>query len=280
MSTMLLPPFVRKRNLSIDDIIQHYLVNVGSIFCPKTLAMSRTSPTMWSEMNEIKKYYQDSILDKHPCYNMKDIVRMCVRGLYSTGHQRRVKVCAIDDAVEKLFKETWIFQSNISGRIVTSGHRKFYNRFHDFEELYCAVRQIIGGVSGIGFVTIYDTARRIGHLLNNPIYPEAYVYLHYNKVNKAACSILSKSKLSYREPSHIFCCPFGKLPSIYIEDLLCVYSDIFVEITAIENDSDETVKKSKAKKWRDMTLGDFIQKMEEKDRRAVGANRWPEFSSL
>lgn len=276
MSTGVLPFIVRKRNLTIDDIIQHYLVTVGSIFCPKTLAMSSTSPTMWSEMNEIKKYYQDCLLGKSPCYTMKDIVRMCVRGLYSTGHQRRVKVNAIDDAVDSLYKENWIFQSNMSGRILTSSKR-FNNKFSDFEELYSAVRQIIGGISGIGFVTIYDTARRIGHLLSNPIYPEAYVYLHHNKVNKAACSILNKSKLNYREPSLVFCCPFGKLPSIYIEDLLCVYSDIFVEITVTENDSDETVKKSKAKRWQDMSLDDFINKMGGK---AIKAMRWPEFSSL
>lgn len=252
------------RKLTMNDIIEHYLIYYGSSFS-NALALS-PCPTMWEEMNEIKAHYQDLLFGKSSVYSVKDILRMCVRGLYSTGHQRRVEVRAIDEAVDSLMKDKWTIHSALNGTVLR-GKNRFYDKFADFEELYHAIRQIIGGVNGIGFVTVYDTARRLGHLLNKPIYPCAYVYLHYNKVNSAAKAILGVGKLNYREPALIFLCPFGKLPSINIEDLLCTYSDIFVTINKSEDDADETVVRATANRWREMTLEDFLKLQEEKQKR-------------
>ena len=223
------------RKLSISDFIHFYL----SYHCSPVPDSPGCRGSMWSEMNEIKGYYGQLLNGSGP-YAIKEIVRMCVRGLYTTGHQKRVKEDAIDEAVEKLM--TYKFRDHNRGlncRLV-SGNR-VYNKFVDFEELYEAVRQLIGSVNGIGYVTLYDTARRLGYLLPEPIFPVAYVYLHYNKVNKTAESILNR-KLTEKE------------------------------------DVDGTVETFKKNNWRNINAKDFWRERENKLKEYKGTlTRWPEF---
>lgn len=262
---------MKERKLTLDDIIQYYLINGGSECCTDNPHRA----TMFSEMNEIKEHYADLIEGRSSKYSMKDIIRMCVRGLYSSWHQRRVKEAAIDEAVENIMGQKFIINLTHNAKLVNG--RYFYKRFLDFEELYEAVKQLIGGVNGIGLVTIYDTARRIGHLLSNPIYPYAYVYLHYNCVNKSAESVLKKKHLRYREPAQIFIAEFGTLPSIYIEDILCTYSDVFINVVKQGSDADGTIYKHTNKNWRSKTLRDFLNEQKEKQKKYTFPKRWKEF---
>ena len=84
--------------LTIRDLIHDYFTNYNSPL------PSSSGFTMWSEMNEIKYYYNENLKGISGCYPIEEIVRMCVRGLYTTGHQKRVPVTAINDAVNKLIK--------------------------------------------------------------------------------------------------------------------------------------------------------------------------------
>lgn len=262
------------KKITIYDLIHFYMAH----YCSPEPIYPDCRGTMWSEMNEIKDYYSQLQNGSGP-YKMKEIVRMCVRGLYTTGHQKRVKEEAISDAVDKLMKNKFRdYNRDKECRLVTGN--RFYNIFVDFEELYEAVRQLIGSVNGIGYVTLYDTARRLGYLMSEPILPVAYVYLHYNNVNKAAESILNK-KLKYREPSTSFVCGFGTFPSICIEDILCIFDGVFITDVEEENDSDGTVKKCRKKNWRNIVLTDFLKEEEEKLERDKGnLKRWQEFSKI
>ena len=230
---------------------------------------------MWSEMNEIKGYYSQ-LQNGSGLYTMKEIVRMCVRGLYTMGHQKRVKEEAISDAVDKLMTNKFRdYNRGQNCRLVTGNG--FYNKFVDFEELYEAVRQLMGSVSGIGYVTLYDTARRLGYLLPEPIFPIAYVYLHYNKVNKAAESILNR-KLPYREPATSFVCGFGIFPSICIEDILCIFNGVLIKDVKEKEDVDGTVETFKKNNWRNINANDFWRDWENKLKEYKGTlTRWPEF---
>lgn len=261
-----------KRKLSISDLIHFYLAH----YCSPEPLCSDFRGTMWSEMNEIKGYYSQ-LQNRSGPYTMKDIVRMCVRGLYTTGHQKRVKEDAISEAVDKLMTNK--IRDHNRGqeyRLVT--RNRVYNKFVDFEELYEAVRQLIGGVNGIGYVTLYDTARRLGYLLSDPIFPVAYVYLHYNKVNKAAESILNR-KLQYRETATSFVCEFGTFPSICIEDILCIFDDVLIKDVEEKDDVDGTVERFKKNNWRNINANDFWREKEKelKNNRGI-LTRWPEFS--
>lgn len=260
------------RKLTISDIVHHYLAHYNS---SSTIG---SSVTMWSEMNEIKSYYEECVKNINGHYTIKEIVRMCVKGLY-IGHQRRVKQDAIANAVDNIMtgKFTDFFKNK---KVSLVNGNKFHNKFVDFEELYEAVKQLIGSISGIGFVTIYDTARRIGYLLKEPIFPIAYVYLHYNKVNAAARSIFRR-KFEYREPTITFACEFKCLPSICIENLLCIYAHVFIEVSDEEAAEEAgTALKFPKRNWRSRNLSDFWE--EEEDRRGIclknKAIRWPEFS--
>lgn len=258
------------RKLTIMDIVHYYLAhNNGS---------NNVEVTMWSEMNEIKNYYNECINKVTGHYTITEILRMCVRGLYTIGHQKRLSVDAINEAVDNIIKGKFV--DHFSGKripLVSRGH--FYRKFIDFEELYEAVKQLIGNVNGIGYVTIYDTARRIGYLLSEPIFPIAYVYLHYNKVNAAASAIYNR-KLNYREPTLTFACEFKCLPSICIEDLLCIYSHVFIDVVNEDSDVDGTVKKFSKTNWRNKKLSDFWKEEETKKENLPKnkPHRWSEFS--
>ena len=259
-----------KKKLTINDVIHFYL----SHYCNSKEINGLA--TMWSEMNDIKEYYEETSNPSKAHYSVDQIVRMCVIGLYSTGHQKRLSKDSVDEAVRKILDEAII---PVDKKKYTLFHAIRKTSFHlnDFEELYEYVKELIGGVTGIGYVTIYDTARRIGHLLKEPIYPSAYVYLHYNKVNSAARSILPFNKLGYREPSTLFMCDFGTFPSICIEDLLCVFSDVFVNVKQTRDDAEETVQTFNKKNWRNKSLSEFVLEQSTKYKNAPKAKRWSEF---
>ena len=264
---------VMERKLTIKDVMDYYHAHYANSM-PNG---SNGIVTMWSEMNEIKSYYKGCVSNQSGCYSFDEVIRMCVRGLYTTGHQKRVDGQAINMAVSNLMTGKFTdFRTGKNCSLVNKRTISFYKHFVDFEELYDAVLQLIGNITGIGYVTLYDTARRIGYLLDQPIYPVAYVYLHYNCVNKAAQSILRR-RLAYREPATSFLCEFCAFPSICIEDILCIFSDVFIKVFNFKDDSDETITKSVNNNWRNMPLKDFLEKEDERLKPRQSPQRWPEF---
>ena len=129
-----------------------------------------------------------------------EIVRDCVQGM----HQRRLSTKAVNKATEILVNAGVISKS-----------------YHNFEEIYEEVNKLIGHVSGIGKLTVYDTALKLGCIMNPRVFPRDNVYLMAAAPYNAACRYYGK-KLSNIEPVGTFAADFGEIPSMFIEDFFCV----------------------------------------------------------
>lgn len=129
-----------------------------------------------------------------------EIVRDCVQGM----HQRRLKTVAVNKATEKLTKAGLLFKS-----------------YKNFEDIYNDVNKQISGISGIGKLTVYDTALKLGCTMNPRIFPKDYVYLMADKPYNAAVKYYGR-KLLHVEPISTFASDFGEIPSMFIEDFFCV----------------------------------------------------------
>lgn len=172
--------------------------------------------SMVEEMNEIRELYRNK-------GNVDDILKKCVCNRH--GHQYCIPESSVNKAVEALKKSK--FTNSLLREVPFIQKGKINEAFIDFEELYDFIHSVIGNLKGIGQLTIYDTARRIGHLFDYPIYPEMYVYLSAG-AKEAAEHLLNKKPLKYREPIYLFTPCFGTFPSIFIEDILCIFKDRFV----------------------------------------------------
>ena len=152
----------------------------------------------------------------------EDVIRKCICNRH--GHQYCIPNEAVEKATSVLINAQIIDKNSSVGLLVNNN--MLNNKFADFEHLYDTILMLIGSIKGIGPLTVYDTAKRIGHLLNPPIYPEMYVYLSSGAL-EGAKGLLGRNDLKFREPICIFAPYFGSLPSIFIEDILCVYKDSF-----------------------------------------------------
>ena len=93
----------------------------------------------------------------------------------------------------------------------------------NFSEIFRIVEDLGGEITGIGPLSIYDTAHRIGLCLKKK--PEK-VYLHAGTY-QGACCFLDKQKIC---PSKIVdreCFPeeFRKYSAAHIENILCIYKN-------------------------------------------------------
>lgn len=88
-----------------------------------------------------------------------------------------------------------------------------------FDELYKLVDRLIGIISGIGELTVYDTALRIGAKLN--LEPEV-VYLHAGTM-KGTEDLVRLSPHQTFIDAHELPKPLHKLKPLHIENLLCIY---------------------------------------------------------
>lgn len=116
------------------------------------------------------------------------------------SHQRKVRNEALREAANTL--DTHSKHIDISG---------------DFEELYDSIETLIGGISGIGDLTIYDIATRIGIYKN--IRPKNFVYLHAG-AKKGAIAI--GVPVQRRVPVTSFPSEIEKLGAAEIENFLCI----------------------------------------------------------
>ena len=150
-----------------------------------------------------------------------EIVRDCVQGM----HQRRLNTSAVNNAAEILVKAGVISKS-----------------YKDFEELYEEVNSLIGHIKGIGKLTVYDTALKLGCIMNPRVFPRDYVYLMADAPYNAACRYYGK-KLSYIEPIGTFAAEFGKIPSMFIEDFFCVMHNYINGKSSVKTVTTKDIKK-------------------------------------
>lgn len=120
-------------------------------------------------------------------------------------HQRRIPKLVLSEAERKLQTASANLTQCLS-----------------FEELHTYIRQEIGGIRGIGKLTLYDVTTRIGAYLN--LEPER-VYLHAGTAQGAKALGLNHRV----ESLHPAALPqaFNQLIPREIEDCLCIYKDRF-----------------------------------------------------
>ena len=105
--------------------------------------------------------------------------------------------------------------------------------FKSFEELFGQVEtEIHDTIYGIGRLTTYDIALRIGFLYDDPLLPQDYVYIQsgaLDGIKALSADPAYKSLFPERKwkaeayPIADFTAAFGDLESMYIEDFLCVF---------------------------------------------------------
>lgn len=156
-----------------------------------------TYPGMMIEMDELKKKYRQQ-------GKTDAVLRDCVKG----GHQWCLSKASINAAVIALR------QFNFSGM------------YGSFEDVFDDVKNLIGHIPGVcGRLTLYDTARRIGHLLDMPVYPNNYVYVARG-ARIGAKYVLGIKRMKgnvFRLPISDFTNLFPGISSMEIEDILCIY---------------------------------------------------------
>ncbi|MBO5703483.1 MAG: hypothetical protein J6R91_02765 [Bacteroidaceae bacterium] len=203
----------------LDDLINDYLFNYVSTMHRTDINKKMCGCcSMVEEMNQILKDY------KSKTKTINEILWDCV--CVRHGHQYCISNDAVNAAVAALLESEVMLANLHQYKPFVSG-KQFVKGFVDFEELYDFVCSVIGKINGIGPLTVYDTAKRIGHLLTPAIYPKQYVYLAAGAL-EGAKMLLGDKKLKFREPIKRFEPYFGTLGSLYIEDILCIYKADFV----------------------------------------------------
>ena len=150
----------------------------------------------WNELNRVLNYTFAKPSDE------EGILHKCVKG----AHQYCISKAAINNAVKNLKK----------ARILST-------KYNNFEVLYDDVRNAIANIKGIGDLTVYDTALRLGFIMFPIVLPNEYIYLARG-AKRGAEKLLGKA-VHYREHISIFMPYFGNLSPHFIEDFLCVMED-------------------------------------------------------
>jgi len=90
----------------------------------------------------------------------------------------------------------------------------------DFEDLFPRVQDAIGGIRGVGPLTVYDVATRIGAFIR--CMPRRRVYLHSGA--RAGARALGLPTHGRSLPVQAFPRELRRLRAWEIEDVLCIYS--------------------------------------------------------
>lgn len=153
--------------------------------------------------------------------------KVCSYIIYG-NHQNRVVYDIGEQDYQKTITSCW--------KSLTATPSVLTMSFKDFEALYDEVNKRIGKLPHIGLLTIYDAALRLGFILTKPIYPKNKVYIqagaykgiknlqNYNKRLGLSLFLIPIMGAGPKDIS-LFAKAFNNLPSIFIEDFLCVYDD-------------------------------------------------------
>lgn len=113
-------------------------------------------------------------------------------------------------------------QHRIPRAVLTQGRDALmgreYKRIKTFAELHRMVAQAVGSIRGIGPLTVYDTAHRLGAYLR--LSPEV-VYLHAG--TRLGAQALGLNWRAESLPMTDFPRAFQRLTPEQVEDCLCIY---------------------------------------------------------
>ena len=152
---------------------------------------------MMVEMNAVKSLYQEK-------GKTDEVLRACIKG----GHQWCLPNTRIDEAV------------------IALRQFDFNKKFDNFEEVYDCVKKLMGQIPRVcGWLTLYDTTRRLAYLLNPSIIPKDYVYVARG-ARDGAKYVLGITRMKsdvFRLPIADFQKLFPGISSMEIEDILCIF---------------------------------------------------------
>lgn len=201
--------------VTIDDVIRAYYLH--------------RSQGMMNALNNLHK--------KHSMY--KKINQTMAKNLLEGGHQERLKY-------ERKIHYAATFWETCSRLKATSLLTN--TGIKNFEDLYDEVDKLLlqkPKVKGIGRLTAYDIALRIGYIRHNQILPEDKIYL-FAGANVGANKLFSSNPSLFALPAStsritegrydmtIFNSPLREMPSYCLEDMLCVYHSLLGKLSTIK----------------------------------------------
>lgn len=203
------------------DIIEYII----KVYMGK-LHTSPSSLPIQQEFDVVEEVY-NRYLSTKDVNDLRYFFALCLR----IRHGRRMPWINTREAVDKL----------IASSIIS-------NKFTDFEALHAEVGRILKGINfAQGPLTVYDTALNIGYILK--VLPKKKIYLYAGAWDgaKIIASIFNfpirhiMNVSVWQAPSL-----FPGIDSMYIEDILCVFKDIFkmmsVKSPITTKDIDDKVK--------------------------------------
>ncbi|MBR5697044.1 MAG: hypothetical protein IKX44_00260 [Prevotella sp.] len=103
-------------------------------------------------------------------------------------------------------------------------------KFSKFESLYYEIKILFRNIPfACGDLTLYDTAVNIGQLLKPIVEPKDYVYLAAG-AREGAGYIFDKDDVCRKMPTSVFAGLFPGVPNIDLENMLCIYKDLFKKL--------------------------------------------------
>ncbi|MCH5176350.1 MAG: hypothetical protein J1F40_10750 [Prevotellaceae bacterium] len=154
-----------------------------------------------------------NVYDEYKSANDPDTLRWLLALCIRIHHGRRMPWVSCYLAVEALMASECLGKS-----------------FEDFESLHSEVSTSFKDISfARGPLTCYDTAVNVAFLLSDTLLPQKYVYLHAGAW-KGAGYLMDECRLRSVMPVaewHEF---FPDMESWKIEDMLCIYKDVFKKL--------------------------------------------------
>ena len=121
------------------------------------------------------------------------------------------------------------------------------HHYLDFEDIHKEFNMRLSKINGIGKLTIYDAALRFGFMQSPAVLPKKKVYVYagawkglenlqrYSKRLGLSLFPVPIKKEGVYDIS-LFTTAFGKLPSMFIEDFLCVYEENLDKLDSINHE--------------------------------------------
>lgn len=195
---------------TIDEVVKAYYLH--------------RSQGMMIPLNNLHKRYS----------KMSKITQPMAKAILEGAHQERM-IYATNYHYAKLFYE-------VCKRL--KGSALLTDSFSTFEDLYDEVYALLikhSKIHGVGNLTVYDIALRIGYIRKEQILPKNQIYLFAgafkgaNNLLHSSPSLFNVSTIKKEDvyDMSIFNSPLSNMPSMFLEDLLCVYDSKLDKYTAL-----------------------------------------------
>lgn len=200
--------------VTIDDVIRAYYLH--------------RSQGMMNALNNLHKKYS----------MQKKINQTMAKELLEGGHQERLKY----ERKIHYAATFWETCDRLKATLLLTD-----SSINNFEDLYDEIYRLLiqnNKIKGIGNLTAYDIALRIGYVRHNQILPKEKIYL-FRGANAGANKLLQSNPTLFTSfgtsskiaegvyDMTIFKSPLREMPSFLIEDMFCVYHSILGKLSNV-----------------------------------------------